>query len=154
MIQVNFKKWNQITVGDCFQSVNQQRFQVLVPCSAMEYVWTTRKRLVSNFLRLIRPEINLKEFTLAKHKENEDQFHKLQGQILFFFSQDDKQKWRHNSNVDICRKAVDNEFVNTGGISANFYDWTAKIANIGAAIRQNSLIHNHSWLGKYDSKIK
>ena len=29
------------------------------------------------------PEIVLKEFTLAKHKENEDQFHKLQGQGLF-----------------------------------------------------------------------
>ena len=38
--------------------------------------------LVINYLRLIHPEIILKEFTLAHHKENEDQFHKLQGQGL------------------------------------------------------------------------
>ena len=30
----------------------------------------------------------------------------------------------HNSNSDVCRKAVDCEFVNTGGISAEFYGWT------------------------------
>ena len=36
-----------------------------------------------NFLRLIHPEIILKEFSLAHHKENEDQFHKLQGRGLF-----------------------------------------------------------------------
>ena len=29
----DFKKWNRITVGDCLTfPVNQQRFQVLVPC--------------------------------------------------------------------------------------------------------------------------
>ena len=53
MIHGNFKKWNRITVGDCLTfPVNQQRFQVLVPCWAatnachlyMEYVWTTGKR--------------------------------------------------------------------------------------------------------------
>ena len=35
MIQVNFKKWNRITAGDCLTfPVNQQRFQVLVLCCA------------------------------------------------------------------------------------------------------------------------
>ena len=39
----------------------------------MEYIGITRKRfLVINFLRLIHPEIIIKEFTL-------DQFHNLQG---------------------------------------------------------------------------
>ena len=36
MIRENFKKWNQITVGDCLTfPVNQQRFQVLVLCWAV-----------------------------------------------------------------------------------------------------------------------
>ena len=42
----------------------------------------------------------------------------------------------HNSDTDICRKAVDDEFSNTGGVSAELYGWTAKTANFGAAIRQ------------------
>ena len=41
-----------------------------------------------NFQLLI-PEIMLKEFTPAHHKENEDQFHKQQGRG--HFSQDHKQ---------------------------------------------------------------
>ena len=39
------------------------------------------------------------------------------------------------ANANICRKAVDFEFVNTCGYSAEFYGWTAKTANIKAAIR-------------------
>ena len=39
-----------------------------------------------------------------------------------------------------ARKAVDNEFVNTGGNSAEPYDWTANTANIGAAIPQSIII--------------
>ena len=45
-------------------------------------------------------------------------------------------KYRHDSNADICRKAVDHEFYKTGGLSAEFYGWTAKTANFGTAIRQ------------------
>ena len=41
-----------------------------------------------------------------------------------------------NSKADICKKAVDCDFVNARGISAEFYGWTAKTANIGAAIQQ------------------
>ena len=91
--------------------------------------------MVLNFLRLIHPEIIIKEFTLAHHKENEDQFHKLQGHRLF--PRDDKQNRDTNSNADICRKAVDNEFFYAGGVSAEFYGRTAETANIGIAIRQN-----------------
>ena len=39
--------------------------------------------LVINFLRLIHSEIILKELTLAERRENEDQFHKQQGQGPF-----------------------------------------------------------------------
>ena len=40
------------------------------------------KFLVINFLHLIRPEIIIKEFTLAHHKENEDQFQCILGVSL------------------------------------------------------------------------
>ena len=93
IIQENLKKWNQITVGDCLTfPVNLQRFQVLVPCWAATNACLLahgihrdyRKTfLVINFLCLIHTEIILKEFTLADHKENEDQFHKLQDRELF-----------------------------------------------------------------------
>ena len=52
------------------------------------------------------------------------------------FPRDDKQKSRHNSDADICRKAVNKRFNDAGGISAEFYGWTAKTADFGAAIRQ------------------
>ena len=66
MTEENFKKWNRITVGECLSfPVNQQRFQVLVPCWAatnachlthgirLDYRKTF---LVINFLQLIRPK--------------------------------------------------------------------------------------------------
>ena len=40
----------------------------------------------------------------------------------------------------------------TGEVSAEFYGWTVKTANIGAAIRQIPQILNHFWIGRYDSK--
>ena len=65
MIQVNFKKWNRITAGDCLTfPVNQQRFQVLVLCrAATNACHLTHGRcldhrktfLVMHFLQLIRP---------------------------------------------------------------------------------------------------
>ena len=45
-------------------------------------------------------------------------------------------KSRHNSNADICDKAVDYEFSNTGGITSELDGRTAETANIGIAIRQ------------------
>ena len=48
---------------------------------------------------------------------------------------EDRQKSRHNSNADICDKAVDYEFYNTGGITAELHGRTAKTSNIGIAIR-------------------
>ena len=46
-------------------------------------------------------------------------------------------KSRHNSNADICNKAVDYEFHSIGGITAELHGRTAKkTAKIGIAIRQ------------------
>ena len=42
----------------------------------------------------------------------------------------------HISNADICNKAVDYEFYNAGGITAELHGRTAKTANIGIAIRK------------------
>ena len=147
MIQENFKKWNQFTVGDCLRfPLNLQWFQVVVPCwAATNACLLTHVRhrdyrkmvLEINFLRLIHPEIILKEITLAHHKENKNQFHKLQGQGPF--SQEMTSKMGDDSNADICREAVDYEFLHSGGFSAEFHGWTAKTANIGTAIRQISL---------------
>ena len=71
--------------------------------------------LVISFLRLIHTENIIKEFSLAHHKENENQFHGRQGRGLF---SQEMTKWRHNFNADICNKAVDFEFCNGGGFSA------------------------------------
>ena len=83
-----------------------------------------------NVLRLILPEIILKEFNLTTCEETEKQSLKPGGRR--------QTKSRHNSNADISDKTVDYEFYNVGGITAEFNGWTAKTANIGAAIRQIS----------------
>ena len=93
MILEIFKKWIQITAGDCLTfPVDLQCFQVLVPCwaalnaclSAHGLHMDFRKTfLVIDFLRLIHPETILKEFSRAHPKVNEDQFHKPQGRRLF-----------------------------------------------------------------------
>ena len=93
-------KWNRITVGDCLTSTcDDSKFsfyselrQTLATWH-MEYIRITGNRLwYPIFLRLIHPEIILKEFTLAQHKENEDQFHKRQGHG--FLSQEMKSELR------------------------------------------------------------
>ena len=77
MIHKNYKKWNRIT------AVNQQRFQVFVLCwAATNACHSThgirldhRKTfLVTNALRLIRPEIVIKEFIILRHQVFQDRF--------------------------------------------------------------------------------
>ena len=119
-------------------------FRVLVLCSAATkdcrlthgFNLDYRKTFFEiNFLRLIHPDIILKEFNLTAWKETEKQFLKQKGRRL------NSRKWRqtksrHNSNADICDKTVDYEFHNTGGLTAERHGRTAKTANIGIAIRQ------------------
>ena len=101
----------------------------------MEHVWTTGKRvLVIFFLGLIRPKSSSRNSLLYDNQERQDQFQKRCGQGPL--SQEMKSKIGAQFNADICEKAVDNEFIISGEYSAEFYGWTAKTANIGAAIRR------------------
>ena len=90
--------------------------------------------VVINFLFLMRPEIIIKEFIILRHQVLQDRFRCILVQGLL--SQEMKIEKGQNSNADIYKKAVDHEFINTGGYSAEFYGWTAKTANIGTSIRQ------------------
>ena len=118
LIQGNFKKWNRITAFP----INQQRFQVLVPCWAATHachlthgIRLDHKKtiLVSKFLFMIRPKIIIKEF-IQRHQEWQDQFHKRVGQGPL--SQERKSEG-HNSNADICMKAVNHELQISCGFS-------------------------------------
>ena len=90
MILEIFKMWNQIIVEGCLTfPVNMWWFRVLVPCSATTkdcrlthgiYLDYRETLLVFFFLHLIRPEILLKEFIIARHRDRQDQFHRRQGQ--------------------------------------------------------------------------
>ena len=82
--------------------------------------------LVINFLLLMHPEKILKEFIPAHHKENEDQSHQLQGQGLS--TRDDKQE---RGTIPMPTFAGRPSTMS----SLEFYGWTAKTADIGAAIR-------------------
>ena len=57
-------------------------------------------------------------------------------------------KWRrttswHNSNADICDKAVDYEFYNAGGITEELHGRTAKDSKCRNCNSTSSLIHHH-----------
>ena len=69
-------------------------------------------------------------------------------------SEDRQNQGRHNSNADLCYKAVEFEFYNTGGITAELHGRTAKTANYRNCNPTNSLIHNCFWCGKCDSQLK
>ena len=102
VIRENFKKRNQITVEHCLTfPVNLQWFQVLVPCWAATiaclmthgiYRDYRRTFLVVNFLRLIHPEIILKEFNLTTCKETDKQSLKQEGRRPFTQVRTDKIK--------------------------------------------------------------
>ena len=105
VIHVNFKKWNRITVWDCLTfPVNQQRFQV--PCY-VEYVWTTGKRFWSIFYNWLVPK------SLSKNPSfNDTRWYRV-GSSASWYKNSCRKRWRtkqgHNSNADICEKAVDHK---------------------------------------------
>ena len=147
----DYKMWNRITAEDCFTfPVNLWWFRVLALCSAatedcrlthginLDY----RKTLLEiNFLRLIHPEIILKEFNLSTCK-------KPRSSPWSREDEDYSHKWRH-----ICNKAVDYEFYNAGGITAEFCGRTAD--RIGSVRPGESSDENRTWLSQiedYDEK--
>ena len=162
MIQENFKKWNQITVGDCLTfPVRLQWSQVLVPCWAATNACLLTHGIhrdyrktcsVINFLRLIHPEIILKEFTLTQHKENEDQFHKLQGRGLF--SQEMTNKIVTQFQCRHLQKRRRIWVLQCWWCFRRILWLDSKDSKNRSCNSTNSFIHNHFWFGEYDSKIK
>ena len=102
--------------------------------------------MVINFLRLIHPEIILKEFTLAHLKENDDQFHKQQG----LFSQEVTNKIETipmptcAGGPSTMSSTVHLEFPQNWSDSKD-----NKYRNYNST---GSLIHHHFWCGTQDAK--
>ena len=73
------------------------------------------------------------------------------GRMKTSHTNDDRQKSRHNSNADICAKAVDCEFYNTGGITAEPHGRTAN----RSCNSTNFTIHNHSmtWKTRFKTQV-
>ena len=108
--------------------------------------------LVINFLRLIKPEIILKEFNLMTCKENVEWSLEMEGQRLFAqvmtgkikaqfqcrHSQEGRCPWVLQYHWNYCRifwsDSKDSKYRNCNST--------------------NSIVHNHFWCGEYDSKIK
>ena len=119
----------------------------------MEYIWSTGKRPWKSFLHIwvapksfsrnslwCRTQNTKRDRISSTSNRNRDLFHKRW-----------QAKQGHNSNAHIC---LDSEFHKTGGVSAEFYGWTAKAASIGTAIRQIPLHLLQPYVGRWDSKIK
>ena len=95
------------------------------------------------------PRSSFKEFTLAHRNENEDQFHKLQGRGLF-----------SQQMTNIIETQVQCRHLQEGRrLRVLSYRWIfRRILWLDNKYRRcnstNSLIHDHFWFGRYDSKIK
>ena len=92
--------------------------------------------LVINFLRLVHLEITMKEFTLAHHKENEDQFHRLWGRGLF--SQEMTNKVETISMPTLARRPSTMSSTIRVEFPQNSMVGQQRLQNFGAAIRQIS----------------
>ena len=85
MIQGNLKKWNRITVGDCLT------FPAMIPIS---------RSMLSRDKRL-----SLDTWNTSGFQENV-----FGDQFSTFDSSRNHPQGMHNSNADLCKKAVDHEF--------------------------------------------
>ena len=94
-----------------------------------------QQNVFGNQFSTFDPEIILKEINLTTCEETVKLHLKQKGWRPVTQVKTDK-KSRHNSNADICDKAVDYEFYNTSGITAELLGRTAKTTNIAIAIRQ------------------
>ena len=109
IIHVNFKKSNHITVEDCLT------FPVNHQCHLTHEIrLDNRKTFLVIYFLLLTSEIITKEFTTFLHQVVQDPpsttglFLQATGTGTHFPGHEDL-KQRHNSNADICRKAVDHE---------------------------------------------
>ena len=86
-----------------------------------------------HFLRLIHPEIILKEFNPTTCEETEKQ--SLKKEVRRLVTQVKTDKIKAQFHCRHLQKKVDYEFYNTGGITAELHGRTAKTADIGIANR-------------------
>ena len=101
----------------------------------MEFVWDTGKRCwqSTSHARFITDVLSrnssLNESTCHRRKPSAE---KYRGTCRWKW----RTNWKHNSNANVCREAVNHEFFPTSGKSTEFYGWSAKTANIGASVWQ------------------
>ena len=80
----------------------------------MKYVWTTGKRFWYSIFYIWLPKSITKEFTIFLHQVVQDPPSTARLSACYRHRDSCPRTWRfkqrHNSNADICRKAVDNEF--------------------------------------------
>ena len=100
----------------------------------MESIWITRKIFWKSIASFTSPK-DFTEFNLTTCKKTQKQSLKQEGRRPVTKVKTS----RHNSNVDSCNKAVDCEFHNTGGNTAERHGQTAKTANCKST---NALIHS------------
>ena len=118
----------------------------------MEYIGISGKRfLVINFLRLIHSEIIIKDFNLSHHEENEDQFHKQEGQMKLF-SQEMTNKIEAQFH---CRRLQEGRrlWVRRWNFRRTARS-DSRDSKFWSCNSTNSLVLNHSLFGRYDSQIK
>ena len=142
MIHENFKKWNRITVEELSHvssepaAIPSSRFVLSRDKRLPLDTWNTSGPeeffLVINVFCLIHSEIILKEFIILQQKGATGSI-PVHMWYRRFWSNRWRSKWGHNFNADVCKKAVDYEFIISGGNSTELYGWTAKTANIGTA---------------------
>ena len=147
MIQVNFKKWNRITV-ERLSCVPSQPAAISSYCSMLGRdkrlpidTWSTsglQENVFGNQFSTVDSPRNLCQrihHSMTPCDTGSVPVHIGTGTLV---ARDEDQNKGHNSNADICKKAVGHEFIISGGHSAEFYGWTAKTADSGTAIRQVS----------------
>ena len=162
MILEIYKMWNRVVVEDCLTfPVNLWWIRVLALCKAatkdcvlihginLDYRQTF---LEINFLRLIHPEIILKKINLTTCKETMKNHLKQEGQRLVTQVKTDKIKAQLQ-----CRHLKQScwLWVLQSWWKYRRTTWSdSKDSKYRNCNSTNSLIHNRSWCGKFDSNHK
>ena len=133
----------------CFAQPRQK-----IAARHMESIWITGKLFFVeiNFLRLIHPEIIVKEFILARSQRERGSVPQATGTDTFF-SQEMTNKIETQFQY-IGNKAVDCEFCNAGGFSVEFYGLDSKDSKYRNCNSINSQHVLQTYVGRCDSKIK
>ena len=134
----NFKKWNQITEGDRLTfPVGLQWCQVLVPFWAATNACLLTHGTHRDYRKTFLVILFRGQYQRVHHSSTPSDTGSVPVQIGSGtpVARDEDQK-RGTVPMPTFARKPSTEFYNTGGLSAEFYGWTAKTANIGIAIRQ------------------